>query len=157
MAEKRRRGQLGGAEARRAVGGAALPWGRARPAQVMSGALVLAAVLATHYGYSQWPTLGEQQWHYYVATHATLALVLLLLLPQAQRSRLAHVGVFACWLGAVESVQASGCAVIEWGQLVESELCVQAFGPEFFYALASTSLAAAAMLAVQRWRGRRHA
>lgn len=123
----------------------------------MSSILLLAAVLAAHHGYGHWPTLKEQQWHFYVASQAGWALSLLLLLPQAERSRFKAAGVFACWLGAVECLQAAGCGALQWGQVVTRELCVQAFGPEFFYALASASLAAALALAADQWWRARHA
>lgn len=121
----------------------------------MSGILLLVAVLAAHHGYAHLAP-KDQQWHFYVASNAGWALTLLLLLPQAQRSRFKAAGVFACWLGAVECLQAAGCGAVQWGQLVTSELCVQAFGPEFFYALASASLAGALALMADRWRKVRH-
>lgn len=123
----------------------------------MSGPLVLALVLATHYGYLRWADRADQQWHFYVASMALLTVVLLLLLPMAERLKSRwnrYAGLFGCWLGAIESSQAAACGALEWRQPVEDELCSQAFGPEFFLALSAVCLAVAAMLAWQLWRAR---
>ena len=113
----------------------------------MSSTLLAVAVLTANYGYY---TLqgADRQWAFYVCSQVLIALCLLMLLPVASRSRLAPVGLFACWLGTVEALQAAGCGLMQWGSLRSSDLCVQEFGASFYAAIAAATVAAIIVL----WR-----
>lgn len=112
----------------------------------MSGVVLLAGLWLTHLGYLQWSSQADQQWHFYIASAAVSAYLCLLLLPQARRARWPLVGVYACWWGAIEFGQAAVCGWLEWGRLVQSELCLQALGPGVYAAAAGLTLAALLMM-----------
>lgn len=120
----------------------------------MSAVLLAAVVWSAHYGYYRFPALEDRPWAQYVGTHLALAVALLLLVPQASRSRraaLASLGVGACYLGAIESAQCVACGLLQWGQPVEQDLCLQAWGVTP-YAICAALLGAT--MAVRWWRAR---
>lgn len=122
----------------------------------MSAILLLVGVWWAHYAYYHWPSSGDQQWAHYIGSHALLVLALVLLVPQAARSRwavAAVIGPIACWWGAIESAQAAVCGYMQWGTLPAADLCVSALGV-WPYALAA-ALSIATLVVAHVWR-RRH-
>lgn len=116
----------------------------------MSAVVLLLAVAGAHYAYYWWPQQsGGRPWAAYVGTHALIFIALLMHLPGAARRRWAPLWVFACWWGAIESLQASTCAVLAWGSTSQSDLCVQVLGSATYPAAAAMALAT---LIVMRWR-----
>lgn len=107
----------------------------------MSAVLLLVGVWCAHYAYYRWPDASGQQWASYVGTHALVVVALLLLLPQARRSRLSIVVVGACWWGVIESAQAAVCGVIRWGSIPQADLCTDAIGRWPYALIAACSVA----------------
>lgn len=121
----------------------------------MSAALLALAAWAAHHAYYRYPDVVDRAWSQYIGTHGALVVLSLLLVPMAARLKrpaLAAVGIGSCYLIALESAQCVGCGLLQWGAVVERDLCAQSFGTTPYAAAAS---ALAATMGVIWWRRRR--
>lgn len=118
-----------------------------------AAALAGGAVL-THQLYRRWPAIELQQWVFYVCGGAFACLTAALLLQHAPAEpRAAMVWRFGCWVALLEAAQVFGCGLLEFGNAVRCDLCLQAIGRDGYTALASAALAA---VLTSVWGRRRH-
>ncbi len=115
--------------------------------------MLLAAVAAAHTAYYIAPEgSADRGWIAYVCTHLLLIVALALLLPWASQAGTrwaAAAGAVACWWGILESAQAVGCSLLQWGTLSAADLCEQAFGSEVYAIAAALGVS---WLLVGAWR-----
>lgn len=116
---------------------------------------ITAGSVLTHQLYRRWPTIELQQWVFYVCMPALCGLFAWLLLQRAPTERGARqLWQFGCWVALIEAAQVVVCGLMEFGNAVQCDLCVQALGQDGYTALVSAAMAAAMTWGRSWWRAR---
>lgn len=110
--------------------------------------------MLTHQLYRRWPVVELQQWVFYVCGGVFGCICAWLLLQRAPaEAAAAMVWRFGCWVALIEAAQVAGCGLLEFGNAVRCDLCIQALGNDGYAALASAALATALTWAWERRHG----
>lgn len=134
-------------ERRRTGAGAEAQKGRHQAKEAVKAAIVLLAVILTHYGY-QWVAAGLDEpekwasWWFYIFRGVEGAL-LFYLLSATFAGPSKWIGAAACWLGMWEETQTAVCgaASIYSGPVpLWSGLCLERFGPGIAIILGAIAL-----------------
>lgn len=109
--------------------------------------VLLAIVLATHYGYGFLADPIARRWFFYVARGFEAALLAALAVrPRPWPSPAARaLGGFAAMLAFIEEAQTSICGAAEWRVDIADDLCMSWLGGHVFAAIAAGAIASLAV------------